>query len=108
LNSLVHNIHFWTRENTDASAEVDFVYQFEGLIFPLEVESGKIGKLKSIHEFTDRTNHSYTVKVSSGKLSIEKAKTRSGKNFYLLNLPFYLVGKLDHYLKWFMEDQAEK
>jgi len=108
LNSLVHNIHFWTRENTDASAEVDFVYQYKGLIFPIEVKSGKIGKLKSIHEFIDRANHPYAVKVSSGKLSIEKAKTRTGKDFYLLSLPFYLVNKLDNYLKWLMESQAKK
>jgi hypothetical protein len=103
LNSLVHSIYFWTRESTDASAEVDFVYQHEGLIFPLEVKSGKTGKLRSLHEFTDSTDHQYAVKVSSGKLSIEKAKTRSGKDFYLLNLPFYLVCKLDHYLTSLIE-----
>lgn len=105
LNSLVHNIYFWTREKTDASAEIDFVYQFGNKVIPIEVKSGKTGKLRSIHEFIDRADHPYAVRIYSGKLCVVKARTRNGKNFNLLNLPFYLINKLEEYLKWLIEDQ---
>ena len=107
LNSLVHNLYFWTREKTDASAEIDFVYQYGNLVIPIEVKSGKIVKLRSVHEFIDRADHPYAVRIYSGKLSVEKAKTRNGKVFYLLNLPFYLIHKLEEYLKWLIEDQVK-
>jgi len=106
LNSLVHNTYFWTREKTDASAEIDFVYQHENMVIPIEVKSGKIGKLRSLHEFIDRADHPYAVRIYSGKLSVDKTKTRNGKVYYLLNLPFYLVHKLEEYLKWLIKDQA--
>jgi predicted AAA+ superfamily ATPase len=95
--------HFWTREK-NADAEVDFVYPFNNLVIPIEVKSGKAGKLRSLNEFMERTNHSYAVRVYSERLSITESKTRTGKRFYLLNLPFYLVHKIEKYLKWFVSE----
>ena len=54
-NSVLHKIHFWTREKKESSAEVDYILPWQG------------------------------------GSSIEKARTTSGKEFTLLNLPFYLV-----------------
>ncbi|MCF6357235.1 MAG: DUF4143 domain-containing protein [Draconibacterium sp.] len=98
--------HFWTREK-NADAEVDFVYPFKNLAIPIEVKSGKLGKLRSLNEYMDRTTHHFAVRVYSEKLSISQSKTRLGKKFYLLNLPFYLVHKIEEYLHWFIS-QVEK
>lgn len=103
LNSITHDIHFWTREKY-SDAEVDFVYQYDNMIIPVEVKSVATGRLRSLHEFIDRTDHNYGVRVYAGMLKIEKSRTRAGKYFYLLNLPFYLVHKINEYLEWFVEE----
>jgi len=100
--SLLYELHFWTREKSGASAEVDFIIQHNGLIIPIEVKSGTIGKLRSLLQFIDNAPHPYAVRVFSGSLGVEKGNTPSGKPFILLNLPFYLVSQLPQYLDWLM------
>jgi len=95
---------FWTREQRQSNAEVDFIVQYENLLIPVEVKAGKTGTLRSLHQFIDKCDHNYAVRCYSGKLSIEDAKTQSGKNYKLLNLPYYLVGKIEQYIKWFVEE----
>ena len=51
------------------------------------------------HLFMENTNHRTAVRVWSGPLSINKITTPSGKEFDLINLPFYYVGILDKILK---------
>jgi uncharacterized protein len=96
------SIHFWTREK-DADAEVDFVYPLKGMVIPVEVKSGAKGHLRSLHEFIDRADHSLGVRISSNPLRTEDARTRSGKTFKLLNLPFYLVNRIEEYVEWGLE-----
>jgi uncharacterized protein len=95
-------IHFWTREK-DADAEVDFVIPYQGMVIPIEVKSGAKGHLRSLHEFIDRADHAFGVRISSNPLKKEDAITRSGKKFILLNLPFYLVNKIEDYLEWILK-----
>jgi uncharacterized protein len=99
--SMLSSIHFWTREK-DADAEVDFIYPYKGLVIPIEVKSGAKGHLRSLHEFIDRAEHPFAVRVSSMALKLEDAATRSGKKFKLLNLPFYLTHRIGDYLSWMM------
>ncbi len=94
----LHKLHFWVRDKKQSSAEVDFVYPYEGLLIPIEVKAGKAGRLRSLHKFIDLCPHNYAVRIYSGKFSIERTRTIAGKPFYLLNLPFYLLSKLDDYL----------
>ena len=37
---------FWVREKTQSSAEVDLLYSFNNMIFPIEIKSGSHGTLK--------------------------------------------------------------
>lgn len=99
---MTSSIHFWTREK-NADAEVDLVYPFKGKVIPIEVKSGAKGHLRSLHEFIDRADHSLGLRISSNPLKIEDAMTRSGKKFKLLNLPFYLVNRIEDYLEWVLE-----
>lgn len=100
--SVLHELNFWTREKADASAEVDFIFKHEGIIFPVEVKSGATGKLKSLFQFIDNAAHPFAVRVYSGMLSIETGKTAAGNPFVLLNLPFYLLNQLPAYLIYLM------
>jgi predicted AAA+ superfamily ATPase len=95
-SALIKN-YFWTKEKNQSNAEVDYVLQINDLILPVEVKSGKTGKLRSLLEFVDLSPHNFAIRVYSGKLSIEKQKTFRNKEFYLLNLPIFLVGKIYEY-----------
>ncbi len=42
-------LYFWAREAKSSTAEVDFLTECNGQICPIEVKSGKAGRLKSLH-----------------------------------------------------------
>lgn len=104
LNSLSYKKpNFWVREKTQSSSEVDLVVHYKDKIIPIEIKSGKEGKLKSLHQFVERTNHPYAIRMYSGKFSIEEHVTSFGKKAYLLmNLPYYLGTKIEDYIAYFV------
>ena len=102
-DSVLFKLNYWTRENKDADAELDFIWQYKNKVIPIEVKSGKAGKLRSLHQFVDRSPHNFAVRVYSGKLSVENARTISGKKYKLINLPFYLIHKLQQYLDYYID-----
>jgi predicted AAA+ superfamily ATPase len=97
-DSLLTRRIYWKRDKKGSEAEVDFVYSFEGKAIPIEVKSGHNSKLKSLHLFMDECPHNIAVRVWSQPFSIDKVKTQTGKEFNLINLPFYYVGVLDNVL----------
>jgi len=101
--SIIKKAGFWIREKKQSSAQVDYVIPFNNYLIPVEVKKGKAGRLRSLHEYINRAPHNFAVRVYSGRLSIDNVKTTQGKKFFLLNLPFYLVGKIDDYLDWFLQ-----
>ena len=96
--SLSNDLYFWTREKADSSAEVDYILPYKSKLIPLEVKSGSIGKLRSLHQFMENAPHAIAVRVYQGEYLVQKAKTISGKEFTLLNLPFYLVHRIEREL----------
>lgn len=100
--SKIHKPIFWVREKRQSTAEVDFLIQYNGLVIPVEVKSGKAGRLRSLMQFIDNAPHNFAVRIYSGLLSIDKVKTLNGKEYKLLNLPLYLTGALEKYLEWFI------
>jgi len=98
-------LHFWVKEKKGSSAEVDFLFPFDGKLIPIEVKSGKAGKLKSLHIFMDLAPHTIAIRFYSGKLNITEAITPNGKKYQLVNLPYFLVSKLEEYLGWLIIEQ---
>jgi predicted AAA+ superfamily ATPase len=95
LDSSVSNVrNFWVRNKKDSQAEVDFVIQFDSKVIPIEVKSGHNAKLRSLHLFMDEAPHNVAVRIWSQPFSIDEVTTRQGKNFKLINLPFYYIGRL--------------
>lgn len=90
---------FWVRNSNDSSAEVDFVFLFDGLVVPVEVKSGINSHLRSLHSFMDNAPHDIAVRVWSKPFSVDRVKTVKGKHFRLFNVPFYYVGVLENLLK---------
>lgn len=97
------SLNFWVREKPTSSAEVDFVWPFDGKLIPVEVKSGTEGKLKSLHLYMDLVSHQMALRFYAGELAITEAVTPSGKKYHLLNLPYYLVSQTDRYLQWFQQ-----
>jgi len=95
---------FWVREKNQSSAEVDLVVQFNKILIPVEIKSGKEGKLKSLHQFVEASPHPYAVRMYAGKFSIEEHSTKSGKKYFLMNVPYYLSTKLNEYLGYFVSN----
>lgn len=101
-----HKLNFWVREKAQASAEVDLVYAHKNKVIPIEIKSGATGKLKSLHEFIERTDHAYAVRMCAGAFSIEEHRTPNKRKPYkLMNLPYYLGTRLPECVEWFVGDE---
>ena len=95
--SLRHN--YWRRDKEGSDAEVDFLYQFKSLVVPIEVKSGHNAKLKSLHLFMEKAPHAIAIRVWSNPYSVDNVTTSGGKQFKLVNVPFYYVGQIERILE---------
>jgi len=100
-HSFLNSLHFWVRDKKQSEAEIDIMYPYNSAMIPVEVKSGKSGKLRSLLYFLDVSTIDFAVRFYAGKLQLEEHKTHSGKTFKLLNLPYYLSGKLKDYLDYY-------
>jgi len=98
---------FWVRENANSNAEVDLVLPMGKYLIPIEVKSGKQGRLRSLHEFIDRAGHPFAIRLLANRFSDEQAKTPKGTPYYLMNLPYYLASRLPGYVEWMMEEYGK-
>ncbi len=95
---------FWVREKKQSNAEVDFVFSGKGRLYPVEVKSGKDGTLRSLHQLIRQSDISLAIRLFDQPYSLLNAVTPSdknspGKEYRLLNLPFYCAGKLADYIE---------
>lgn len=95
-------LHFWVREKKESTAEVDYLFQYDGLIIPIEVKSGKEGTLKSLHSYMDIAPHNFAIRFYAGALNISDAITQKGKQYKILNLPYFLGSQIEKYFDWFI------
>lgn len=86
--------NFWIRNKEGAKAEVDFIWIDHSQIYPIEVKSGHNSHLRSMHSFMDRSPYHVGIRVWSQNFSVDKVTTVAGKEFTLINVPFYQVGSL--------------
>lgn len=89
-------IYFWIREKKRSEAEVDFILNFGSTIIPIEVKSGKTGRLKSLQLFIEEKQSPIGVRISEQPLSL---------NHKILSVPFYLISELERLVKQAVPDQ---
>jgi uncharacterized protein len=99
-NSPSYEPNFWVRQEPGSQAEVDLVYPYHKLLIPIEVKSGKQGRLRSLHQFMDKCPHTFAIRFYGGEFLLQSVRTIKGKNFQLLNLPYYLAGRIPEYARW--------
>ena len=83
---------FWAKPNN--GAEVDFVVSHNSRLYPIEVKSGTNSHLRSLQVFMDSSNVDVAIRIWSKPYSVDDIKTVNGKTFKLVNLPFYLIGRI--------------
>jgi hypothetical protein len=86
------DLYFWKREASGSLAEVDYLYDFQGKVLPIEVKSGHGTTLRSMHQFLDEhKNSEFGIRFwSENYLNSEK----------VISKPLYAVASLAH------QDQA--
>jgi predicted AAA+ superfamily ATPase len=57
-------LYYWHREKRGSSAELDYVFERNSRIIPVEVKSGTQGKMKSLFMFLEMKNQSFGVRTS--------------------------------------------
>lgn len=87
---------FWAKPNN--GAEVDFIISHDSKLYPIEVKSGTNAHLRSLQVFMDNANVNIAIRIWSKPYSVDKVRTPHGKEFSLVNLPFYLIGHLHQIL----------
>lgn len=65
------------------------------MIIPIEVKSGHNSKLKSLHQFMEKSPGDLAVRFWGNPFSIDEITTPKGKQFRLLNVPYYYAGALN-------------
>jgi len=78
-------LYYWHREALNSQAEVDYVVQKGEKIIPIEVKSGKSGKMQSLHLFMNEKRSSYGVRASLENFALyDKIRV----------FPLYAIGNL--------------
>lgn len=96
------SLRFWIRDK--GAAETDFLYPFKEMVIPIEVKSGKAGKLKSLNLFMENCPHKYALRVYSGRTRIDEIQLPSGKKFFLYSIPYYLLSRLGEVIDRFVSE----
>jgi len=78
-------LYYWVREKKNASAQIDFVVQCGDTIVPLEVKSGKQGKMQSMWMFLKEKKSPYGIRTS-----LENFCIYQNINVY----PLYAIGNI--------------
>jgi len=83
-------LFYWQRDARGSQAEIDYILNVDDKIIPLEVKSGKTGRLKSLHMFMT-THHS----MLGVKLSQETFNAKES----IWSVPLYLIEQLPRLIK---------
>lgn len=93
-------LYYWQPPKSEGQAEIDFLFENGSAVYPVEVKSGSGSSIKSIHSFIIRKQADVAFRISSSRPSVQELTARMGKRekpFRLINLPFYLLNRLDRF-----------
>lgn len=94
-------LFYWSREEKNSNAEVDYIFQYKNKIYPLEVKAGKTGTLKSLqmYLYEKKLNEGIRFNMDIPNKGMFASKINApGKNaelsWKLMSLPLYMVSEL--------------
>ena len=77
-------LYFWARDG-QSTAEIDYLYLHNNTIYPVEVKSGKSGRLRSLNRFMQ--THQSVLGIRLSQLPLEREEG-------LLSVPLYMLSEL--------------
>lgn len=83
-------LFYWEREKTGSSSEIDYLINLGPTIVPIEVKSGKTGRLKSLQVFLDEKGLDLGVRISQSQFSFERR---------ILSIPLYMIFEMKRLLE---------
>lgn len=90
--------NFWVRNARNSQAEIDYVMQYKTGLLPIEVKSGHTSKMKSLQLFMEEAAGNIAVRFWNNPLSKDTIVLPSGKNYTLINIPYYYAECLEKVL----------
>jgi len=94
-------LFYWSREEKNSNAEIDFIFQYKNKIYPVEVKAGKTGTLKSMQMYLFEKNLNDGIRFNMdipSKGMFNSKVNAPGKNtelsWKLMSLPLYMVSEL--------------
>ena len=85
---------FWVRDARNSQAEVDFVIRYKSHLLPIEVKTGAISKLRSLHLFMEESKENIALRLWNGPMTSDVITRSDGRPFTLYNIPLYYAGHL--------------
>lgn len=79
------SLYYWVREAPNSSAEVDYLIPYIGKAIPVEVKSGKTGRLRSMHLFLEKYQCLMGLRISQQPFNQTPP---------ILSLPFYAIKQI--------------
>ncbi|MCF8296566.1 MAG: AAA family ATPase [Saprospiraceae bacterium] len=73
-------LFYWAREAKSSNAEIDYLIEYEGKIVPVEVKSGNISRMRSLHMFMEQYKSSVGLRISQSFYN---------KSEKITSIPFY-------------------
>ncbi len=85
-------LHYWNREKKGSGAEVDYLIENANQILPIEVKSGKTGRLRSLLQYIEEKKPFVALRFNADQPSVTEMKA-AGNSCVLISLPFYMIGQ---------------
>lgn len=82
----IPQVYYWHRDKKGSQAEVDYLYQYQQFIIPLEVKAGRTGRIRSLQQFKQLYESPIAVRLSTDNIHWHKQD--------ILSIPLYLVSQL--------------
>jgi len=92
------DLYYWMREKRNSEAEIDYVISEGATIVPVEVKSGKTGRLKSLHQFIHAKKTRIAVRFNTQKPSCvqcaDELPDGDVVKYSLISLPLYMAEEM--------------
>jgi len=92
------NLYYWLREKRGSSAEIDYLTSENNHLIPIEVKSGKTGRLRSLQSYVALKGIKNAIRFNTDQPSVLRVKRKlsiegdsKDIDFNLISLPLYLV-----------------
>ncbi|MBU1171764.1 MAG: AAA family ATPase [Proteobacteria bacterium] len=98
-------LYYWTREEKNSNAEIDYLISHQSTLVPVEVKAGKTGSLKSLPIFLYEKKLKHGLRFNLGlpsksnvQVNIRLKNSEDCLEYTLISLPLYLSGQIDRIL----------